>query len=178
MNHTPLKVYVAGASVERVERAIPTMRALRDAGITITHDWTQDMHESACAEHGDGLVPEADRRRYADEDEAGVRAADVVLLLAPNERGSSGAWTELGIAIGTGKTIVVAGPKGKRSIFTTRAHKMFETDAGAIEWLIDAERQRRARDDRALCATCGRAHVPGGWWPRHPYKALGLDGGT
>lgn len=137
-----LRVYVAGAAVERHERAIPAMATLREAGITITHDWTVSMVDVGSADRSEADVPEEVRQRCAMEDAAGVSSADVVLLLAPNERGSSGAWVELGLAVGYGIPVLVAGPKNGRTIFTSLAARRFETDAEAIEHLVAAQRER------------------------------------
>lgn len=142
MNHDPLRVYVAGASVERAERAIPAIRMLREAGVAITHDWTVDIDEAAGAANSDADVPEEVRHRCAMEDARGVSTADYVLLLAPNERGSSGAWVELGLAIGLGVPVLVAGPKNGRTIFTSLAAARFATDAEAIQHVVALHRGR------------------------------------
>jgi hypothetical protein len=138
----PLRVYVAGAVVERHERAIPAMQALRAAGITITHDWTESIVDVGSAERSEADVPEDIRYRAALDDASGVRAADVVLLLAPSERGSSGAWVELGLAIGFGVPVLAAGPKNGRTIFTSLTQQRFPTDDEAIAHLIAMQRER------------------------------------
>lgn len=142
MNREPLKVYVAGAMVERAERAIPVMRALREAGITITHDWTTDVQEYSNAEQSDAGVPDDIRYRCAVLDMQGVKDADLVLLLAANERGSSGSWVEFGIAIGRGVPVIVAGEKARRTIFTSLAREIFPSDAEAVAYLAARQRDR------------------------------------
>lgn len=131
-----LKVYVAGAWIERKERAIPAIQALRAAGVIITHDWTVDEDQHSNAVVSDSHMPNELRLKRAQDDFNGVLAADVVLILTPHERGASGMWTEFGIALGTGKRIYIAGENSRRTIFTELpqcAH--FATDAMAIATL-------------------------------------------
>lgn len=100
-----LKVYVAGASKERYERAIPMMERLRAGGVDVTHDWTVGMTGAP-----DSSLSLEERAQYAAEDIRGVLAADVVAFLAPLKGASSiGAWVELGIALGAGKPVFAAG---------------------------------------------------------------------
>lgn len=142
----PLRVYVAGAAIERHARAIPVIAELRAAGVTITHDWTRDLDAFGSAENSDADVPEEVRRRCAELDANGVRLADFVLLLAPYGRGSSGAWVELGMALAHRVPVVVAGAKNRRTIFTSLAHRLIDTDEEAIAYLtaIHHERTRAA----------------------------------
>lgn len=93
-----MKVYVAGAWVEKDQRAVPIMHRLREAGVEITHDWTKDEHQSSAARSDADMKP-VDRFERANADQKGVVEADCVWLLAPHERGASGAWTEFGMAI-------------------------------------------------------------------------------
>ena len=141
---TPLKVYVAGSSKEREQRAIPIIRMLRAAGVVITHDWTVDMQQYSNAQNSDRDVPDAIRIRCADDDFNAIRHSHYVLFLSPDERGSSGAWTEFGFACGQSVPIVVTGEWRKRSIFTSKASHMFEQDEMGAKFLIDLH-QRRMR---------------------------------
>ena len=131
-----LKVYVAGSVRERIERAIPVIAQLRAAGVEITLDWTIDIDPSANEASSDADVPDVIRRRAAQEDMDGVQRADFVLLLAPDERGSSGAWTELGIALASNISVIVTGAKARRTIFTSMVHRVFDTDAEGVTFLI------------------------------------------
>lgn len=142
MNHQPLRIYVAGASVERRERAIPAIASLLTAGLEVTHDWTAEMEKYTNPEHSDEDVPETTRKRCAVLDLNGVRTADFVLLLAPNERGSSGAWIEMGFALGLQVPLVISGPRARRSIFASLAYALFETDEEAIKHLVEVQRER------------------------------------
>ena len=168
-----MAIYVAGAWVEQHQRARPMMARLREADIEITFDWTQpegDMcscghprseHTPLCEREGDGddcchmfngigtgsdstLSPE-DRRKHALADLAGVLRADVVWLLAANDKGACGSWVELGAALANRASpdalngwpiIVVSGAKWNRTIFTELADKHFETDAEAIQYVL------------------------------------------
>ncbi len=146
MNHAPLKVYVAGAAIERAHRAIPVMRALREQGVQITHDWAVDMQQYSNAENSDADVPDDVRKRCATLDMNAVRQADFVLLLAANERGSSGSWVELGLALAFGVPVIVAGSKAKRTIFTSLAYHIVPDDVTAVQFLgiLNREKAREA----------------------------------
>ena len=131
-----LKVYVAGSVRERMERAVPVIAELRAAGVEITLDWTADIDPSANETSSDADVPDYVRYRAAQDDMDGVKRADFVLFLAPDERGSSGAWTELGIALASKIPVIVTGQKARRTIFTSMSHRIFATDAEGIAFLI------------------------------------------
>jgi hypothetical protein len=98
----------------------------------------------------DSSLSDADRRKCAQDGLDGVLSADVVWLLAANDKGACGSWVELGAALaarewhasgpsGFGRPrkpkLVVSGPKNKRTIFTELADALFETDAGALEYV-------------------------------------------
>ena len=131
-----LNVYVAGSVRERMERAVPVIAQLRAAGVEITLDWTTDIDPSASESRSDADVPDDVRRRAAEDDMDGVRRADFVLLLAPDERGSSGAWVELGVALALKIPVVVTGQMARRTIFTSMAHRVFATDAEGVSFLV------------------------------------------
>jgi hypothetical protein len=105
-----VKVYVATRYEDKAEAARWIQR-LRDLDIEVTHDWT------AVEEAGADPVL---RRSYACADMQGVRDADVVWLLAP-EDGGRGCWTELGAALALHKYVVVSGPGVRKNIFDTLA---------------------------------------------------------
>lgn len=141
-----LKVYVAGSVRERKERAVPAIAQLCAAGVEITFDWTIDIDQSANEASSDADVPDVVRRRAALEDMAGVQRADFVLFLAPDERGASGAWTEFGIALASKIPVVVVGQKARRTIFTSLAHRVFDTDAEGIDFLVREHSSPRGID--------------------------------
>jgi hypothetical protein len=141
-----MNVYVAGAWVEQWERARPMIARLRQAGFAITHDWT--VAEQRRRPDGTPLVDSdispAERAMHARNDLDGVLRADVVLLLAANEKGACGSWVEMGAALaarefrnarwveGEGPhyplTLIVCGEKNRRTIFTELADRLCATD--------------------------------------------------
>jgi len=142
-----LRVYVAGAWVEQMDRARPTIARLRETGlIEITHDWT--VSEILPLSDSD-LSPE-ERVRHAQADLDGVLAAQVLLLLAANDKSACGSWVELGAALAvraerqrwvgyptTRPCVVVAGVKNRRTIFTELADHLCETDAEAERLVVE-----------------------------------------
>jgi hypothetical protein len=216
-------VYVAGAFVEQHQRARPMIARLKEAGVSISFDWTQAEGDvCSCGHHrqehapmacdglptgcdhgtrcfsgfatsstclceafcgigsgGDSLLTDADRRKYAQADLDGVLQADIVWLLAANDKGACGSWVELGAALvarhldraggppsGTnGVHVVVSGPKCKRTIFTELADRLFETDEEALAHVVGLHvhvpRKRAALQERTAyhpsecrCADC------------------------
>ena len=100
---------------------------------------------------GDSLLTDADRIKYAQADLDGVLQADIVWLLAANDKGACGSWVELGAALAlhalvppglgvAGPIVVVSGPKNKRTIFTELADKLFETDEEALVYIVELNR--------------------------------------
>lgn len=157
--------------------------AVREAGWTVTEDWTQpegdvcacgharDEHEprGGNARHvrinarsfsstarclsfngvGTGIDAELsneDRKKFTLADLDGILSADVVWLLAANDKGACGSWVELGAAI-AGRAladgmdrrpyplIIVSGPECRRTIFTELADRLFETDDEALAYV-------------------------------------------
>ena len=133
----PLRVYVAGNSSERGERAKPVIEKLRNAGCVITYDWTV-----AVDEFGANAVGETQARLSASRDLAGVRGADVVLALAP-ETGGCGMWIEVGAAFALGIPVLFSCPEPNRTIFSRLALARFESDHFAVAYLLEMHRQGR-----------------------------------
>lgn len=133
-----MKIYVAGAWVEKEERAMVWIKRLRSAGIVITHDWTVDDIPSTVKT--DAMLPLGEREKRAKADLTGIDVADAVWLLAPNERGASGAWTEFGYALGLRKKVFVSGRSHRRTIFTSQADEGFEEDRHAFNFIVDLAR--------------------------------------
>ncbi len=131
-----MRVYVAGAWVERHARAVPAIAQLRSEGVTITHDWTGDPNEISNAVDSDSKLPQEYRLKHAREDYQGVASADALLLLAATERGACGSWVEFGIALGIGIPIIVAGGMMSRTIFTELAVRNFATDGEGVTHLL------------------------------------------
>lgn len=131
-----MKLYLAGSSKER--RTIAAyMHELTRAGHVITHDWVAAMDACPLAEAD---LDVSDARRYALDDLRGVRAADVVWFLAP-ETISTGAWVELGYALGIhAGAIIVSGETP--SIFARLASTTYKTHGLALQALISGAHGR------------------------------------
>jgi hypothetical protein len=120
---------------------------------------------TACADCGcetfNGIGPGSDsapltpeqRRTYAQADLDGVLSADVVWLLAANDKGACGSWVEIGAAIvardlaaRSGRfvakscppMVIVSGAKNRRTIFTELADRLFDTDEHALQYITTA----------------------------------------
>jgi hypothetical protein len=90
-----LKIYVA-ASFEQRDTVKEIYKLLTDKGHIITADWTNHKEIVSMPTK---IEQERLAKRYAIEDTNGVKNADVFILLL-EERKSTGAHIELGIAIG------------------------------------------------------------------------------
>jgi nucleoside 2-deoxyribosyltransferase len=102
-----VKVYVAGKFQEK-ERVRRVQALVREYGHEITCDWTVEDDSLF-----DGEALRAYWRRCAQDDVAGVRACDALILL-PHARGK-GLWVELGIALALNKRVIVVGFDGDDS---------------------------------------------------------------
>jgi nucleoside 2-deoxyribosyltransferase len=122
----PKSIYVAGSSKER-ELVAAYQAALRAAGWMLAHDWVAQMN--ACHIPDVDLPIEA-QRRFAEQDLAGVRRAQVFWLIAPSTP-SIGAYVELGYALALqgGPRVVVS---GLPSLFTSLADVRYDTHAEAF----------------------------------------------
>lgn len=125
----PLRIYVA-ACVEEYTRARNVMRELRARGAVITHDWTIEVEHYG----GDDQKPTPRQRRdFAKLDQEGVRSADIVLVLTPEDRRRGcGLWIETGMAIAYERRLILTGPQRDRSVFCELGERVFD-DLGAIE---------------------------------------------
>lgn len=134
---TALRVYVAGASAE-VDMVATFIGRLREAGVVITYDWTADVLTSRARGVRDEDLTPGVRQACATADLQGVAQADVMWLLTP-ANASTGAWTELGFAIGTGTPLIISGEQARRSIFTEGRHCV-ATHEDALRHLLDRQR--------------------------------------
>ena len=130
-----MKIYVAGASAE-AERAARFIDAARGLGHEITFDWVPVVRSQTVPEWE---LPSALRRSSAREDLAGVRGADLLVVLVPHKEVlSRGVWVELGYALGRRDVTDVApkvwcvGPWAVASIFTELADEIHFSDAAAL----------------------------------------------
>lgn len=109
-----MRLYVA-TSFSNIPEARRVMATLREAGHTITHDWTHEKLDPAW--------PKAQQAEYLQScgarDFLGVTQADVVVLV--NHAKSRDAMAEFGVALGLGKKVVVLYPERRSSVFFHRA---------------------------------------------------------
>lgn len=120
----PKSIYVAGSSRER-ELVAAYQTALQAAGWMLAHDWVAKMN--ACLV-SDVDLTDYEQRRYAQDDIRGIERCQVFWLLAPSTP-SVGAYVELGIALSTGRHVVVS---GQQSLFTSLANERYATHAEAF----------------------------------------------
>lgn len=128
-------VYIAGASKE--------IDALCDLAVSLNShprcdvldDWMHAVQSANAAGIADHEFTVAKQREFARRDLELVRAADVFWLVVPKERGSVGAWIELGHALAHRHLHVVISGDLSRSIFVhvdPRA-RIFDKHDGAAD---------------------------------------------
>jgi len=130
------RIYVAGASSERQTRAKPVITALQKVGHIITFDWTISVDQCCGVDGNTPLIDVSENvlRAAASNDYKGVVEADTVVLLAP-QNFSTGAWVELGIAIGLARSIFIGGDVSK-CIFALLPNCIrYESDSHVVEAL-------------------------------------------
>lgn len=127
-----IKVYVAGGSDERLDRARPVIEFLQGEGITVPYDWTRSPG------YDRELTP-AESEQQARLDFDAIRAADIVWIMAPAAK-SEGAATELGIALALGKTVFISGRYAviPSRLFNLLAGRIFSSDAAALREVLRA----------------------------------------
>jgi hypothetical protein len=127
----PMKVYLAARYSRRLELC-EYRTQLGQMGIEVTSRWLNGKHqiddqgvpigddgEKWVEDEGSGTAPARLRTHFAQEDVADVLAADGLIAFTEVPRTSTsrgGRHVEFGIAIGTGKWIVVIGPR--ENVFT------------------------------------------------------------
>lgn len=145
-------MYVAGASSERETVAKPWMVKLIAAGVEITHDWTVDFLNVDTSSGGDELLTPRERHARAKTDLEGVQRADVFWMLAPSAKAFSGAWVEMGYALGlrdyatiqgNRPIVVVSGETRNATIFAELSCWSFPTHQAAFHEIL-RERQTMA----------------------------------
>lgn len=94
-----MKVYIA-SGLENAPRVQQLRNALAEVGISLSYDWT--THGSV-QDQGPARIAQV-----AALEQRGVLEADAVVILLPGGRGTH---TELGIALGSGKPVLVFGPR-------------------------------------------------------------------
>ena len=129
-----MKIYVAGASSE-VILIEELMACLREGGIEITCDWTENIRFAQNQE-----VDLSYKRACAEADLRGIREAAVFWMVLPKAE-SIGCYVELGYAIGIRRCIVVSGLVTPNNIFcmleSDILFKKFAIHSSALTYLIE-----------------------------------------
>ena len=154
-------VYVA-AKFEDKALVKTMMTDLQTAGYTISHDWTDDDDT--------GLTGQAKIDYWAARaklDLQGVQNADY-LILVPHNYGK-GSYTELGIALGAGKTVFVWRKHlvENENIFVYTEDSDIHQIAGSKDWLWEFEKQVAPKFDiqGAIGSLLAGTHVRRLAWP-------------
>jgi len=128
-----MHVYLAGSSgeIEDVER---NMAALRAAGVEITCDWCAAIREAGDA---NPRYDAALRLSCSQRDLEGVFNADIFWLMVPGEKGSAGAYVELGYAITMEHARIVVSGDYRKCIFTSMSDNQFDTHEEALAFIIE-----------------------------------------
>jgi hypothetical protein len=131
---TPLKVYIAGGSSERLTVVRPIIDRLikNHLNIHVVHDWTRNAEWDFVSVNAGELEANAAR------DVQVVASADVLWFIAPAEK-SEGAATELGVALALKKKIIVSGPHAWRNIFGMLADESYDSHLGAFDALVNGD---------------------------------------
>ncbi len=132
-------VYVAGASADW-ERAKVRMDWVRShPGLTLAYDWVADVVKYR-VEGGksDAELTDGERFSLAGSDVSAVVRCDIFWLLVPHDTVTVGAWVELGVAIGEGRSVVVSGARHREHIFCSLADYACSTDTDAQGWILEA----------------------------------------
>lgn len=138
-----MKIYIAGASAE-LETVQKYMQRVREAGWTVTHDWTAQVAESRSAGIDDTNITDEEAAEHATDDLVkGVTAADLLWLIVPPKGRSAGSWVEYGFALAIVPflkqqkreyTTVVSGDL-KQSIFLRLCSYQFDSHDKACTFL-------------------------------------------
>jgi hypothetical protein len=107
---------MAGASKEVDELAILASH-LSVAGVDVLDTWMTHVIAARAKGMPDAAFASYEQRRFACGDLADLRRADLFWLLIPKERGSVGAWVELGHALALRHLEMVISGDLDRSIF-------------------------------------------------------------
>lgn len=135
-----MKVYVAGSSRE-LPRAKRVIAALRERGITVTHDWPAQIE--AVGEANPVDASDEQRFTWAWDCLEALQDAECSLFLLP-ETETTGMWVELGYALSMPKTVFMAGEHA--SIFTATVDytQRAANDDVAVEWIAEMAQARRS----------------------------------
>jgi hypothetical protein len=141
-----LRIYLACPFPRAFDLARPMMKKLRDAGHTITCDWTEGLVEDPShVRKAETELSREEQAKYARADLEGVRTADLVWALA-TDLGGTGMWWECGYMqalidhdprrspMHPTRALVVSGPP--RTIFTSLSARTFVTHDEALAYIL------------------------------------------
>lgn len=159
-----MKFYLA-ARYSRREELAGYAEQLRELGHEVTSRWLDGSHEVGA----DGLSEEApgqQRRRFAEEDWADLRAAEVVINFTEPSRSTAsrgGRHVEFGAALAWGKLVHVVGHR--ENVFHCLGQVAFwETWLDLLIALRTEEAERQLLDAKLrahyACSRCGRCCPP------------------
>ena len=117
------KVYVA-AKFEAKERLQPVRHRLEAGGIQVVGTWLDE--ETSTPTH-------TQKVQYAKRDMAEVMLANLLILDTLDDNNRGGREVEYGMALATGKNIIIVGPF--RNVFHTVADARFDTWKECYEFL-------------------------------------------
>lgn len=141
----PMRVYIAGASVEAA-RCKSFGEEVERAGARIAVKWWDDVLAAKCH---DRELSEELRLSFAAKDLNGVHTSDLFWLVVPQDGHGRGAWFEFGAALGLRAAgrfspgVIVSGDC-LSSIFTSLAYRQFATHADALAWVLEEVKARAA----------------------------------
>lgn len=132
-------VYVAGASSDW-ERARLRMDWVRThPGLTLIYNRVEDVVKyRAGGGKSDAELADDERFSIASNDINAVARCDIFWLLVPDDKVTVGAWVELGVALGQGRSVVVSGARHREHIFCSLADHACSTDTDAQGWILEA----------------------------------------
>jgi hypothetical protein len=108
-----LRVYVE-SKFEHSKTARAVMTLVEELGHEITWDWSNENADGL-----EGVEREAYLKKCGDQDVSGVLTCNVFFMI-PHHNGY-GLMTELGIALASGKRILIAGPVERETPFLSLA---------------------------------------------------------
>ena len=105
-----MKVYVAGSRLDRA-RVQELQEKIRDAGHTITHDWTRELEVYSAEE----LLALDTKQAIAHADYLAVKHADVFILI--NDPKCFGSASEFGMAIAFRIPCLILNREARENVF-------------------------------------------------------------
>lgn len=142
----PLRVYVAAGSHD-LERARRVMRLVREAGGSITFDWTAGREGELAKYPTDADVPAPLRRMLATRCLVGVRSAELLWLLSSKRKSEGRTWEHCAahhVALEREDyRVIVSGPVSTAFLDLGDPAHLFATDDLALAYVREVIGVRR-----------------------------------